>query len=70
MHAAPTAAGLRAVMPRSPRFRDDEFDVPITAHTNPIPIEGPSTSPSLLGFPATLPPDQRISYSDISPVLI
>ena len=22
-------------MPRSPRFRDDEFDVPITAHTNP-----------------------------------
>jgi len=35
-----------------------------------VPIEGPSTSPSLLGFPATLPPDQRISYSDISPVLI
>jgi len=22
-------------MPRSPRFRGDEFDVPITAHTNP-----------------------------------
>ena len=22
-------------MPRSPRFREDEFDVPITAHTNP-----------------------------------
>ena len=35
VHAAPTAAGLRAVMPCSPRFRDDEFDVPITAHTNP-----------------------------------
>ena len=35
VHTAPTAAGLRAVMPHSPRFRDDEFDVPITAHTNP-----------------------------------
>jgi len=35
-----------------------------------VPIEGLSTSPSLLGFPAALPPDQRISYSDFSPVLI
>jgi hypothetical protein len=35
VHTAPTAPGLLAVMPRSPRFREDEFEVPITAHTNP-----------------------------------
>ena len=35
VHTAPTAAGLRAVMPRSPRFRGDEFELPISAHTNP-----------------------------------
>ena len=35
VHTALTAAGLLAVMPCSPRFRDDEFEVPITAHTNP-----------------------------------
>lgn len=35
VHTALTAPGLLAVMPCSPRFRDDEFEVPITAHTNP-----------------------------------
>ena len=35
VHTPLTAPGLLAVMPRSPRFRDDEFEVPITAHTNP-----------------------------------
>ena len=34
-HTAVTAPGLLAVLPQSPRFRDDVFSVPVTAHTNP-----------------------------------
>ena len=35
VHTAVAEPGLLAVMPHSPRFRDDVFEVPITAHTNP-----------------------------------
>ena len=35
VHTDVASAGLLAVLPNSPRFRDDVFSVPITAHTNP-----------------------------------
>ena len=35
VHMALAEPGLLAVLPHSPRFRDDVFSVPITAHTNP-----------------------------------
>ena len=35
VHMAVAEPGLLAVLPHSPRFRDDVFSVPITAHTNP-----------------------------------
>jgi hypothetical protein len=35
VHTAVAVPGLLAVLPHSPRFRDDVFSVPITAHTNP-----------------------------------
>ena len=34
-HGGLSAAGMLAVLPQSPRFVDDEFDVPIRAHTGP-----------------------------------
>lgn len=35
MHTAVATPGLLAALPHSPRFRTDQFIVPITAHTNP-----------------------------------
>ncbi len=35
VHTAVATPGLLAVLPHSPRFRTDQFSVPITAHTNP-----------------------------------
>ena len=35
VHLAVAVPGLLAVLPHSPRFRDDVFSVPIMAHTNP-----------------------------------
>ena len=34
-HPGLSAAGMLAELPQSPRFVDDEFDVPIRAHTGP-----------------------------------
>jgi hypothetical protein len=35
VHTLVATPGLLAVLPHSPRFRGDQFSVPITAHTNP-----------------------------------
>ena len=43
-------AGMIATMPQSPRFREDVFSVPITAHTNPSAGFALSAWSSLLGI--------------------